>query len=151
MKGYRGITAVTLAAGALALTAPTSSALPVGVTPARTLCGGGGTGIGMIAAQYDPARNSSENPTLWIRPEFVFAPDSPGASCGAEVTVYWRNSDTGEFGGLPPVWIDDDTPSGENVHGNWMPITIPSGLGRAEVLIATNYPHVPGKGTFVVT
>lgn len=151
MHGYRGMTALTLAAGALALTAPTASAIPVGVPPARTVCGGGGTGIGMIAAQYDPDRNYSGSPTLWIRPEFVFTPDVPGGSCGVEVTVYWRNSDTGELGSLPPIWVDDDTPTGENVHGHWVPVTIPSGLGRAEVLIATNYPHMPGKGTFVVT
>ncbi|MGQ4600189.1 hypothetical protein [Nocardia sp. R6R-6] len=149
MQGYRGISALTLAAGALALTAPIASAVPIGIPPARTLCGGGGAGAGMIAAQYDPARNSSDNPTLWIHPDFVFVPDIPGGSCGVEVTVHWQNSDTGALGSLPPIWVE--TSSGDQVHDNWVPITIPSGLGRTEVLIATNYPHVPGKGTFVVT
>ncbi|MEU6186991.1 hypothetical protein [Nocardia sp. NPDC047038] len=151
MDVRHGVAVIALAIGTLGVTAPVVSALPLGVPPARTLCDGGGAGIGMIAAYYDPDRNYSGLPTLWIRPEFVFAPDRPGGSCGVEVTVSWRNSDTGVYGTLPPIRVDDSTPAEENVAGSWIPVPIPSGLGRVEVLIATDAPHVPGKGVFVVT
>ncbi|MEU1549164.1 hypothetical protein [Nocardia sp. NPDC005745] len=151
MSVRRGVAVLALAIGALGVTAPAASALPLGVPPARTLCGGDGAGIGMIAAFYDPDRNYSGVPTLWIHPEFVFAPDRPGGSCGVTVTVSWRNSDTGVFGTLPPIRLDDRTPAEENVAGSWIPVGIPAGLGRVEVLIATDSPHVPGKGVFVVT
>ncbi|WP_157111395.1 hypothetical protein [Nocardia beijingensis] len=151
MNVRHGMAVLALSIGALGVTAPAASALPLGVPPARTLCAGGGTGIGMIAAYYDPDRNYSGDPTLWIRPEFVFAPDRPGGSCGVTVTVSWRNSDTGVFGTMPPIRLDDNTPVEENVAGAWVPVSIPSGLGRVEVLIATDSPHVPGKGVFVAT
>ncbi len=151
MNFCRGVAVLALAIGALVVSTPSASALPLGVPPARTLCGGEGAGIGMIAARYDPDRNYADNATLWLRPEFVFSPDRPGGSCGAEVTVSWRNSDTGELGTLPSIWLDDATPAEENVADVWVPVRIPSGLGRVEVLIATNFPHVPGKGVFVVT
>ncbi|MGK8521669.1 hypothetical protein ACRS6B_09005 [Nocardia asteroides] len=151
MNIWRGLTVLASAIGALAVTTPAASAVPLGVPPARTLCGGGGAGIGMIAAYYDPDRNYSGVPTLWIRPDFVFTPDRPGGACGVEVTVSWQNSDTGALGTLPAIRVADDTPAEENVAGSWVPIEIPSGLGRVEVLIATDFPHVPGKGVFVVT
>ncbi|MBF6165145.1 hypothetical protein IU486_10210 [Streptomyces gardneri] len=151
MKVRHGLAVLALAIGAVAVTTPAASALPRGVPAARTLCGGGGAGIGIITAHYDPDRNSSGTPTLWIRPEFVFTPDRPGGACGVEVTVSWQNSDTGVLGTLPTFWVADDTPTKENVAGAWVPLGLPSGLGRVEVLIATNLPHVPGKGVFVVT
>ncbi|MEU2041118.1 hypothetical protein [Nocardia niwae] len=151
MNVWRGVAVTILAIGALGASTPAASALPLGVPPARTLCGGGGAGIGMIAAFYDSTRNYSGVPTLWIHPEFVYTPNRPGGTCGVTVTVSWRNSDTGALGTLPPIRLDDNTPAEENAAGSWVPVSIPSGLGRVEVLIATDAPHVPGKGVFVVT
>ncbi|MEU7766318.1 hypothetical protein AB0B25_14450 [Nocardia sp. NPDC049190] len=133
------------------MTTTSASALPIGIPPARTLCGGGGFGGGTVAAYFDPARDLDGTTTIWIRPEFTFVPTVPGGYCSVDVTLYWRNNDTGVIGtaAASPVSVGDNTAASENTDGQWVPITIDAGHGRLEVLLATNFLHVPGKGTFI--
>ncbi|TQF67031.1 hypothetical protein FK531_15745 [Rhodococcus spelaei] len=131
-----------------------SSADTVGISPTYTLGGGALGCVGTVDAHYDPAvLFGGQNPTIWVRPEFTFVP-SPFQSvyCGVDVTVHWQNLDTGASGTFPqiPVPLGDNTPLSPT-DGPWVPLTAPTGLGRIEVRIDTNFPHVPGRGTFVVS
>lgn len=139
--------------GGTAAASTGSSADPVGISPTYTLGGGAIGCVGTVDAHYDPnALFFGQNPTIWVRPEFTFVPgvfQTP--YCGVEVTLRWKNLDTGASGVFPelPVPLGDDTPLSPT-DGLWVPMTAPTGVGRIEVQIDTNFPHVPGRGTIVV-
>ena len=140
--------------GGTAAASTGSSADPVGISPTYTLGGGALGCIGTVDAHYDPnALFFGQNPRIWVRPEFTFVPglfQTP--YCGVEVTVHWQNLDTGAGGTFPtvPVPLGDNTPLSPT-NGPWVPLTAPTGPGRIDVRIDTNFPHVPGRGTIVVS
>lgn len=156
MRIRRALAAGAIAAGAfagLAITAAPASAAPTGLPGTQTACGGG-IGGGVVTAYYDPQGNfQNANPTIWVRPEFAFLPVAPNGYCGVEVRMIWRNLDKGTSGLFPPenaVPIGDNTPLSPNANGAWVPLTPPTGKGRVEVTILTNFPSIPATGSFAV-
>jgi hypothetical protein len=138
--------------GGTAAASTGASADPVGISPTYTLGGGALGCVGTVDAHYDPAVRFYDEPTVWVRPEFTFVPNPfQGVYCGVEVTVQWKNLDTGVGGTFPavPLPLGDDTPLSPT-DGPWVPLTVPSGPGRIELRIDTNFPHVQGRGTIVV-
>ncbi|MCZ4554228.1 hypothetical protein O4215_01460 [Rhodococcus maanshanensis] len=139
--------------GGTAAASTGSSSDPVGISPTYTLGGGAIGCVGTVDAHYDPnALFFGQNPTIWVRPEFTFVPSLFQAPyCGVEATLRWKNLDTGASGVFPgpPVPLGDNTPLSPT-DGPWVPMTAATGVGRIEVQIDTNFPHVQGRGTIVV-
>ncbi|MFG1781019.1 hypothetical protein ACGFIU_01150 [Rhodococcus oryzae] len=139
--------------GGTAAASTGSSSDPVGISPTYTLGGGAIGCVGTVDAHYDPnALFFGQNPTIWVRPEFTFVPALFQAPyCGVEATLRWKNLDTGASGVFPgpPVPLGDNTPLSPT-DGPWVPMTADTGVGRIEVQIDTNFPHVQGRGTIVV-
>jgi hypothetical protein len=139
--------------GGTAAASTGSSSDPVGISPTYTLGGGAIGCVGTVDAHYDPnALFFGQNPTIWVRPEFTFVPGLvQDPYCGVEATLRWQNLDTGASGVFPgpPVPLGDNTPLSPT-DGPWVPMTAPTGAGRVEVRIDTNFPHVQGSGIVVV-
>ncbi|MTE14905.1 hypothetical protein [Nocardia aurantiaca] len=147
MRWIRPLLALPLAAGALFAAAGTAAADPVTTfTPAYTAGGGAFPCFGQIEAFHDPQNTYLGKQTVWVRADFTFLP-IPSGMCSATATLSWRNLDTGASGGFPPVWLGDATPFG-TTNALWVPETLPTGPGRVEVTIDTDFLHLPGKGTF---
>lgn len=141
-------------AGGTAAASTGSSADPAGISPTYTLGGGALGCVGTVDARVDPVNPWGGNdPVVWVRPEFTFVPNPfQGQYCGVEATLRWKNLDTGTSGVFPgpPVPLGDDTAlSPTNLP--WVPMTAPTGPGRIEVQIDTNFPHVPGRGNVEVS
>ncbi len=147
MRWLRTLLAVPLASGALFAAAATASADPVTTfTPAYTVGGGAFPCIGQIQAFHDTQNTYQGRQAVWVRAAFTYLP-IPTAVCSATATLRWHNLDTGASGGFPPVWLGDGTPFGPTT-ALWVPETLPTGPGRVEITIDTNFPHSQGGGTY---
>ncbi|MFI6429277.1 hypothetical protein [Rhodococcus oryzae] len=140
--------------GGTAAASTGSSSDPVGISPTYTLGGGAIGCVGTVDARFDPVNPWGGNdPVVWVRPEFTFVPGVfTFPYCGVEATLRWKNLDTGASGVFPgpPVPLGDNTPLSPT-NSPWVPMTAPTGAGRVEVWIDTNFPHVQGRGIFVVS
>ncbi|MET9492627.1 hypothetical protein [Nocardia sp. NPDC006630] len=147
MRWFRSLLAVPFAAGALLAVAAPAQADPVTTfTPAYTIGGGAFPCAGQIVAFHDPQNTFYGKQTVWVRADFTYLPVLTGG-CGATAILSWKNLDSGASGTFPPVPLGDDTPFGPT-DALWVPETLPTGPGRVQVTIDTNFPHIAGGGTY---
>lgn len=143
MNWRRSLCITAVAGLSLALPAGTASAdFGTKIDPAVTVATGPSPCAGYVRALYDPKRKFHGRQVVWLRAELGLLPGS-SSGCVTNVTLTWRNIDTGETGGnAGPMAMRDGS--------QWAPCYLGRHPGHYQILIATDLPHVAGSGEITV-